>query len=203
MDEQIKLLISKALDALRICENRNIPKFVGFLSPGEAAAVACATTIKKNVTFFGGYEDAERRFFGALPEYLEDDLCCFPIKALKISFNGNFSLTHRDVLGAFMSTGVSRATVGDILIFDSEVFVFVFDEMAEYFKNQINKIKNVGVSITVLESLSDVPERNADEMEEFKFTVSSPRLDAVVSKLIGQSRTVSEKLIAACAEVLD
>lgn len=195
MDEQVKLLTSKALDAIRICEQRNIPKFLGFLSAGESAAVQRATFGRGNICFFGGYKGAERMVFGALPDYLEGSTDSFPIKALKITFNRNFTLSHRDILGAFMSSGVERSTVGDILIFNGEAYVLVLEEMVNYFLNQIDKIKNVGVLVSVVDDLSLIPSNQNQGIEEIRFTVSSPRLDAVVSKLTGKSRTICESLI--------
>lgn len=194
MEAEIKLLISKALDAVRISKDRNIPKFVGFLSPGEASAVLSATINEKCANFYGGYDTAERTVFGVLPDYLEGSLEAFPIKPIKIEFNKNFTLTHRDILGAFMSCGVSRSSVGDILIFEGYAIVFVLDEIANYFVNQIDKIKNVGVKLSITENLGQEISKN-EKFSEFKFTVSSPRLDAIVSGLTGQSRMASERLV--------
>ena len=94
-----------------------------------------------------------------------------------------------------MSTGVSRTTVGDILVFKGVAFAFVLEEVAEYFKNQINKIKNVGVNLYVLDDINEVLVDKTDNFSELKFTLSSMRLDAVVSGLTGKSRSISEKLI--------
>ncbi len=194
MEEQVKLLISKALDAVRISKTKNVPKFVGFLSPGEASAILSATAKEIGTVFYGGYDNAERRVFGVLPDYLEGSLDAFPIKAIKIEFNKKFNLTHRDILGSFMSCGVSRSAVGDILIFEGYAFVFVLEEIADYFVNQIDKIKNVGVKLSKAENLGLEISKN-EKFCEFKFTVSSTRLDAIISGLTGQSRTASEKLV--------
>lgn len=196
MDEQQKLLVAKAMDAIRICETRNIPKFVGFLSPGQSAAVRQGVGNNTSVYFYGGYEGAERTVFGVLPDYLEEALSAFPIAVLQITFNDNFSLSHSDVLGAFMSSGVDRSTVGDILISPGQVIVFVLEEMAEYFINQIDKIRNIGVSVKKLKNAEDTPILHNPERESFTFTVSSLRLDAVVSGLTDVSRSKAEQLIA-------
>lgn len=196
MEVQQKLLVAKALDAIRISGLRNIPKFVGFLSPGEASAIKQGIGNNPSTFFFGGYDGAERTVFGVLPDYLGEDLTAFPVTALQITFNENFLLSHSDVLGALMSSGVDRSTVGDILISSGQVIVFVLEEMAEYFINQIDKIRNIGVSIKKLENLKNVSIIHNPKREAFSFTVSSLRLDAVVSGLTGIGRSKSEQLIA-------
>ena len=53
---------------------RSAPRFVGFLSPGQRQiAAASARSAVGRFAFYGGYEDAERVFFAALPDWLEED----------------------------------------------------------------------------------------------------------------------------------
>lgn len=195
MEDTQKLLVAKALDAVRICELRNIPKFVGFLSPGEASAIKTGIGFVNSAVFYGGYEEAERNVFGVLPDYLQNDRTAFPITVLKINFNKAYSLSHSDVLGALMSLGISRSTVGDILIFSGRAIVFVLDDIAEYIANHIDKIRNVGVTVTVSEGSVDEEIIFERKTEPVNFTVSSPRLDAVVSGLTGMGRSKAEQAI--------
>jgi RNA-binding protein YlmH len=195
VNEQEKLLISKALDTIRISNLKSVPKFFGFLSPSEAAIITKNINLGNNVYFYGGYEQAERRMLGVLPEYAEEDFNLFPISVLEISFNKNFTLSHRDVLGALMSLGVSRQSVGDIIILSGTVYVFVSNEISDYFVSQIDKIKNVGVSVKLLEGINNLELERIQKTVDISFTVSTPRLDAVVSALTEKSRSVSEKLI--------
>lgn len=195
MDEQIKFLTAKAFDALRISKIKNIPKFVGFLSPSEAAVIKQNIANEHGCYFFGGYDEAERTVFGILPDYLEDDMTAFPIVALQITFNENYLLKHSDILGALMSAGVRRSTIGDINISNGIAFVFVLKEIADYFKENIKKIKNIGVSVNCIENLDVLPIMLSPKKEEFSFTVSSLRLDAVVSGLTGMGRSKAEQAI--------
>lgn len=195
MEEQVKILVAKALDCVRISNNKNIPKFVGFLSPAEATVVSKNVGNGPNYFFYGGYENAERRIFGVLPDYALGDFSYFPIKVLEIEYNSSFTLSHRDILGTLMSTGVNRVTIGDILILSGKAYVFVLEDMADYFVNQIDKIKNIGVNIKAIEELSSLEFVSAVKTAPVTFTVSSPRLDAVVSGLTGVARGSAEKLI--------
>lgn len=196
MNEQEKLLIAKVNDAVRISSIRNIPKFVGFLSPAQAALISQNFAFVSGSAFFGGYNGAERQIFGVLPDYLNNEVSSFPIKALEFCFNSAYTLTHRDILGTLMSTGVERSVIGDIVILNDKAYAFVLDEMAEYFAFQIDKIKNVGVKIKIIDDLSTLNIENIQKSVPLSFTVSSARLDAVVSGLTGKSRSESEQLIS-------
>ena len=63
--------------------------------------------------FYGGYEDSERKMLGL---YFYDEIEAFPISPLQITFRKADKLTHRDFLGALMSLGIERDTIGDILV---------------------------------------------------------------------------------------
>ncbi len=192
MEDNKKLIVAKAEDALRICNQKNIPKFVGFLSPAEAAVISSSI---KNGVFYGGYPTAERTVFGALPDYLEGQFSAFPIIAVEVCYNKKYSLSHRDVLGALMSTGVERSTVGDIIIAPGCAVVFVLEDIAGYFIEQVTKIKNVGVVLKRLESIEDLDIINNPKTEEITFTVSSLRLDAIISALTGMGRSKAEQTV--------
>ena len=48
---------------------------------------------------FGGFEDAERKMVGFVPDYEEPQ---FPLSVLRLSFRNTKSLTHRDFLGSVL-----------------------------------------------------------------------------------------------------
>ena len=60
---------------------------------------------------------------------------------------------------------------------------------------QISKIKNVGVSLKKLSDISSLEIINNPKTEDLTFTVSSLRLDTVVSALTGMGRAKSEQAI--------
>lgn len=195
MEQERKLLLAKANDCVRLAELRNVPKFTGFLSPGEAAEIARSLRAP-GTCFYGGYADAERRMFGVLPDYITEPEQAFPICALRFSYRTADTLSHRDVLGALMATGLSRDRIGDIRFGDASAIVFVAEEVAQYLAEQITTIGRVGVktSILPLDAVTDAlppPQR-----EPLSFTVSSVRLDAVVSGLTGCGRAKAEQWIA-------
>ena len=194
MLSESKLLLDKIRDLIRIRDLRNIPKFSSFLTPAEAAIVD-ATFKGHNCFFYGGYDDAERRMYGAIPDYITDFKDEFPITALNFEYRKTFKLSHRDFLGSFMATGISRETIGDIRVDEGRTIAFVSDDIADYLLNQITKIGRVGVSVQKVDIQNIASFFEQPKTVSLSFTVSSLRLDAVLSGLVGCSRNKAESYI--------
>lgn len=81
------------------------PKFSAFLDEREQAiARGAMRSSGANCGFWGGYPGAERAVFYALPDYLDpSDPELFPIQGLTLRYPRQFSLSHRDFLGALMN----------------------------------------------------------------------------------------------------
>ena len=194
MDEkQRKILEARINDAIIRAEQKQAPQFVGFLdSSGSAMAVAIAKTQKAKFMLFGGHPLAERQYFGTFPEWCEPETDSFPITRLKVKNKSDRAFTHRDVLGALMSAGIERDTVGDIVITEKDAVVFVSNGVVKHIVSHIQKIASAGVEITVDDSTElEVTER----FSEHNGTVASLRLDCVVAELANCSRTKATELI--------
>ena len=139
--------------------------------------------------FYGGYENSERKVLCL--DYYDDDPV-YPISAMEFKFRQADKLTHRDFLGALMSLGIERETVGDILVEDGRCVVFVKTEIADYIKSQISKIGRAGVKVSDADVSSLPKGRGFDEKE---YSVSSLRLDAVVAAATGLSREKTKSVI--------
>ena len=194
MENDSKLLLAKANDIVRLRDLRCIPKFLGFLTPFEAAIIE--SEIKApNTFFFGGYPTAERRVFAALPDYVLDPLAEFPISAVKFEYRKIDVLSHRDFLGAFVGAGVTRDSIGDICMGEGFALAFLLNDVAEYLSEQVTKVGRCGVTSKILpmDCLNDfLPHPKTTSLN---FTVSSLRLDAVLSGLTGCSRSKAENFI--------
>ena len=186
-----KLFLSKLDDAVFLCQKRQKPYFFSFLSEAEQARAE--DHLKRigfdSYGFFGGYENSERKVL-CLDCYGDDE--DYPIEALEFSYRAADKLTHRDFLGALMSLGIERETVGDILVGDGRTVVFVKSEIAEYIESQIFKIGRVGVRISDAD-IGSLPQGRG--VEEMSAVVSSLRLDNIVAAVSGLSREKTKNLI--------
>ncbi len=156
----------------------------------------CKEIVHSQYKIWGGYENAERRVIC----FYEDDsfshIYC-PVVCLKIvPSNVKFSdkLTHRDYLGAILNLGIDRCKIGDILIIEQAGYVFCRQEISNFIIEQLVRIKHTTVSVFVA---------NEDEVctikpvfEEIVGTVSSIRLDAILSVAFHTSRSSLTGLIA-------
>ena len=193
-----KLFFSKLDDGIYLSEKRQRAYFFPFFTEREQALAEryLVSVGFHRFAFFGGYEGAERKMLG-LFFYEEEE---FPLCAVRFSFRKSDKLSHRDFLGAIMSLGVERETVGDILVEDGSCVVFVRSEIRDYIVSQIFKIGNVGVKIGDLNGEQLPRGRDAEERD---YTVSSLRLDAVVAAITGLSREKTKSLILSGSVALE
>lgn len=192
-DKEREITEARIRDALKQCEQRSVPKFVGFLdASGAAAAVSVSKGSTVRTVLYGGYDSAERVCFGAFPDWSEIDLTQFPITRLRVINRSDRRLSHRDILGALMSAGIERDTVGDIITSGEYPIIFVRSSVAEHIKAHIDRIASAGVSI--VEDTSDEI-CVIRETESKSGTVASMRLDCVVAELADCSRAKALELI--------
>lgn len=183
------LIKGRADDLVNLCDKTGVPKFMGFLRTEEASLVAAAVAnARLKHTFFGGYDDAERVFFGVFPDWCDVDTALFPITALTITFREQDILSHRHFLGTFMSLGITRESVGDILIEKGRAVAFFKTEVADYILSQLKKVSGAGVSA---QEGFVVPLPGMSGFEEVTDTVASARLDCVVAALLSVSRSTA------------
>lgn len=187
------LLLAKIEDNIEISKIRKSVVYTSFLYEEEQAIVLDFLNRNKvNYMFFGGYKEAQRKMLATFinsVDILQDD---FPIVALEFTYKKEYNLSHRDFLGALMALGLKREVIGDILIDKGRTIVFIKSELQEYINTQIQKIGNVGVNINVAKNL-DLP--IIENTIEKIYTISSLRLDNIVSAILNISRDKSSKLI--------
>lgn len=179
----INLLPSRIDDLKCLCEKTNSPKFIGFLTAEEAAVAVKQFKVGDKYSLFGGYDNAERVMLGVSPDWCEEPN--FPIKAISFTYRECDTLSHRDFLGALMALGITRETIGDILIEKGRAVAFVSYDVSKFVLTQIEKVGNVGVTLT--EGFAE-PLPASGKKQSFSVTVASVRLDCVVAALCGISR---------------
>jgi len=187
------MTVARITDAVKICEQKDSPRFVGFLSAAEAAAaINIGNKLHANYMMFAGFDGGERVCFGAFPSFCTPSEEMFPISAITFSFRESDKLSHRDFLGAFMGLGVERDTIGDILIGTGKAVAFVQKRIAKYILTQIDKVGSAGVKVT---EGCDINLPQGGGFENLTDTVASLRLDSVIASLVKCSRTVAAQII--------
>ena len=143
---------------------------------------------------YGGYNMAERVIAGFGEDIENRD---FPIKFLVISpVMQKFadSLSHRDFLGALMNLGIKREMLGDIIVSDNCGYLLCLEQIADYIKDNLTRIKHTNVSVKEIDAL---PDNIIKEPEPAELIVSSLRLDVLISAVYKLSRSDTSKLFSA------
>lgn len=195
LSEEDSFIAGSIADRIEAAVHKDRSGFTCFLSEGRAElAVKIAASYRfGRYMLWGGYGDADRVMLGAFSDYEEPDAESFPIRALTFSFRKQDRLTHRDVLGSLMGLGLTRDSVGDILVSEDRAVVFLTEIAAETAERELAKIGRAGIGITQGFDPECLPKR---EFAEIKGTVSSLRADCVLALAVRCSRTRAEQLIA-------
>ena len=188
-----QLLYSRIDDTVHLCEKRGVPCFLGFLDLREQVTTKDYLANKRlNWALYGGYDDAERRLLAIYPDYYEPLAEDYPLCAVGFRYRAVREITHRDVLGTLMAAGIRRDKIGDILCGDGLSVVFLREEIADFVREQIDRIGGEGVTV-ISEYTGALPVSHT--YQELKDTIASPRLDAVVKSLLRISREKAAELI--------
>lgn len=191
LTEEERFLSAHIADLQRAAERTGSPRFSAFLNEREAAVAMCA--VKGTPRFYGGHDGAMRTVCGFVEGTYAEELPpedIFPVSAVTFSFRKSDTLTHRDILGALMSLEIKRELLGDILTAEGYAVVFVHENAAELVSS-VDKIGRVGVTAEIGVT-KPLPEQKVQRTEH---TVSSLRLDCIVSAAVNTSRERSASLI--------
>ena len=189
-----KLLIARAEDALRLSEKHFCVKTLGFLNPHQRVLIQkhIKPPMGVEMTFDGGFPEAERTLLVCYPEYLlpepEEYLSLIECTGREIA-----GLNHRDYLGSLMGLGIVRENIGDILVGETKTFLFLKPEIVEYVLQNLTKIGRRGIHLREVPVMNaELPER---PVKEVNGTVATVRLDAVLSVGTGLTRGKAAELI--------
>ncbi len=172
------------------------PLLTEFLDPRQAYILE--TLVRQNTDlkfqFFGGYEAAERTRCLVFPDYYQPTQDEFDIVLYDINYPKKFTnLSHGKVLGTLVGSGVKREMFGDIISDGENWQVFVAEEVHNYVEMQVTKMGNVTVRLKKQDYTKILIPK--DGWTEERTTVSSLRLDTVISSVFNISRQRSKQLI--------
>lgn len=195
-----RMLLARVLDRAAQAESRGSPAATDFLSPQQQSLaldlLRLNGTAEGRYVLLGGYQGAERKLLLFLPDWLEaeDAEAYSPIRCLRAAFRAEYGLTHRDLLGSLMGMGIVREKVGDILVGPDSADLLVADTVAEFLLQSWDTAGRAKLALRAVDAEGiRVPQVQCREMRD---TVSSLRLDAVVSAGFQMARGKAADLIA-------
>ena len=198
-DEEMRLLLARALDKLETAERRSVPAHTQFLSPAQRVAVENLINASGHPRhlFAGGYGDAERTVCVFLPDWMEEEdwpAGESPFAALQCTASAGAKLSHRDWLGSIMGLGLNREKIGDLLVEENRCQIILLAETAGIVRAQLEKVGRYPVSSKdiTLEELTP-PARTVKTIRD---TFATLRLDAVTASAFSLSRSKAAALIS-------
>ena len=137
-----------------------------------------------NYKFYGGYEEAERCICIVSPE---EDSNPEPLIALRIVKSGTKTVSHRDYMGSILGLGIKRESIGDILVHPNGADIIILKELADFFVSNYVKAGSTPIKVEII-SLNQI-EVAEENVEEIRQSVSSLRLDNIISSVFKLSRS--------------
>lgn len=197
-DIELKNKMFKLIDKANTCLKNYEAKSTEFMNPFEIKNAMDIINSESDLKYHsdGGYEGAERSVLSIFPFYMEYEDIEAPIKFIQIDGNFKFrNVSHKDYLGSILGLGIKREKIGDILIHDDFCQVVVSSDICDYIVMNLTKVATNTVKIKEI-NREDL-KTSEKKYKDISFTVSSDRLDCVISGIYNISRQESLKYINA------
>lgn len=197
-----RLFLARIDDLAQEAENKGYITFSDFLDDHKQSLLAQSVgRLSVCMKRTGGFEEAERVIAVFYPSYTKDmlqDVIDAELCLLKITLADQRFLKkipeHRDYLGAILGTGIKREKVGDILLSEDGAYVWALSEIVPYLIQELTSVGAALVSVKQVEKTEmPAPPKGKEEV----ISVSSLRLDAMISHGFRMGRTEAAKMIRA------
>ena len=199
-------LLSHILDLARQSKRKGktfFSDFLGVSEQGSLANILQGETIEGTPFLsFGGHQEAERKMIVFFPSegekqaFLEEEeLQKEGIRCIKLTpryKKEEKELGHRDYLGALMSLGIKRENIGDIFYEGSLCYLYLSPLATEEVLSNLDSVGRVPIQTEEV-SLSSCT--LFFHKEEIRLSVSSLRLDNVLSSIAHLSREEAKNCV--------
>jgi len=195
MDKAEQFLLNHFHDLDQQAYYRNIVTFSNFLNLNERSTLQERMgEMTSHISFFGGYELAERQIAifqsDALMFSYEPPIVCISMVPIAKKFADK--LTHRDILGALMHSGIERDQLGDILASEDGYYIMATETIAPYLLENISKVKHTMVKCQQVD-LQDF--QYNPTFKTVTSTIASNRLDTFTADACKLSRAQTAEYI--------
>jgi len=187
------MIIRNLEDKVARCYAEDSAQFSDFMTMEE---ISQADRLLRNTglyyRFWGGYDGAQRQMVMLSVDEVPAD---YPLVILCGQWDKFAEISHRDILGAVLASGIERRCIGDIL-FDGvkrKFYLFALSRMSDYISKTVTQAGRCSISWSVVNDLSVLPQQ---PIQEHKVSVPSLRIDAVISSVFHLSRQKALDLIS-------
>jgi len=196
-DIDLKNKMFRIIDKANGCLKNYDVRFSDFLNPFEVESAKAILNANDDLkyTVDGGYDESERKIVFIYPFYMDYEDINETLRFIQIEGNFKFkSISHKDYLGSLLSLGIKREKIGDIIIHENFCQVIVTFDICDFILMNLEKVARNNVKLKEISRKEVV--YNPPNYKEINFTVSSSRIDCIISGLYNISRQESAKLIS-------
>lgn len=197
-----RLLLALAHDRADDAADRYMISTTEFLDLRQRSLIENEFKYDRSLSFYGGFDEAERTIAVFRPEYIEEDMASWfsknmeddPICWLRIDVaRGSKKLSHRDYLGSLTGMGIKREKIGDILVREDGADIAIMRDISDFLLFNYEKAGRVNLNVKLAEKSDfDLPEPHIKVITD---TVASLRLDSVLSSAFGLSRAKASEAV--------
>jgi len=188
-----EFLIGAICDDIELCEEIEYPVYSKYFYPPQVCKKLSQMNIGSiDFSLCGISEGCEKNMIAVKPKNFPQEELYFPVKYFKVTNRSKFKeLEHKHYLGTIMSLGIKRELMGDLIVEDDSCYGIVSEEIFDFL---VDNLKEVGRNPVTVEEVdrSQVPSLKFEELVD---SVSSVRLDNIVSVMINNSRSKGLELI--------
>lgn len=196
-DIDLKNKMFRIIDKANGCLKNYDVRFSDFLNPFEVESAKAILNANDDLkyTVDGGYDESERKIVFIYPFYMDYEDINETLRFIQIEGNFKFkSISHKDYLGSLLSLGIKREKIGDIIIHENFCQVIVTFDICDFILINLEKVARNNVKLKEISRKEVV--YSPPNYKEINFTVSSSRIDCIISGLYNISRQESAKLIS-------
>lgn len=190
--------IDSILDWIYKVEDYYTPHLTNFMNPRQQHILRSIVGNRETIRldFYGGYDDAERKRALISPFYSESSEDDFELQLFEVEYPRDFlKISHGQILGSSLSLGIDREKFGDIITDGQRWQFFVDKKLKEFIQLELTKIGRHSVLAKAVDQ--GQPLEVKEKYEEKTVSISSFRVDAVISSAFNFSRTKAKEFIQA------
>ncbi len=191
-----KQFIDRVLDWMERVETNYSVVTTYFLNPREVEILESLAN-KRQLQIFSTQDIAQTELTKIIiaPEFYQLDIADFDLALLEISYAKKFhQLKHSQILGSFLGqTGIRRSELGDIILSEGRVQVFVSKHLLEIFQNNIKKIGSAAVQFSEITFAELIKTETASAVKVV--LASSLRIDKIIASTFEISRNLAVNML--------
>lgn len=193
MTDEERLLAKRFEELSSRGYNKGIWVYSNFLNTAQQALLQLLKL--GAVSFYGGYDGAERRVacFGS-EELCGYEACpeCVWLEIKPVARKFADELSHRDFFGSVMALGLKREVLGDIIVYDNCGYLYCMESVSGYIKENLIQVKHTTVACAVID---EPPVESVALPDAEDFVIASERLDAIIASVYNLSRSICKELV--------